>query len=241
MTVVRSTHPAHRAAIWWVATLLVTTMATPAMAQHEEEVAPLIEQLWTRRVRAVQPRKHVKARRFELVAVAGVIPNDPFVVYLPLGLRLAYHLTERWALEVGFAYNLQLDTDLRDYLQDSDAQLRATIRDRQQLRGGASLCWSPVYGKLALGSHVVQLDAFLVGGAGVVRTAQEQGADLPAATRPDFHLGAGLRLFIGRRWLLRLELRQYLFLRPEDQSGGGGGVGLPSEISLGGGILLGGG
>jgi outer membrane beta-barrel protein len=222
--------------------LLLPILAVPraALAQHEEEVAPLLESFWSREVRVVQPRRVEKAGALELSGSVGVIPNDAFLVYIPLGLRLAYHLTERWSLELGFEYNLQADTGLRDYLEENDAQLRARIRDRQQVRACLSAGWSPVYGKLAVGSSVVTFDGYLLGGAGLVSTEGDEAIDLPAAVRPDLHLGAGLRLFFGRRWLVRLELRQYLYLRPEDRSGKGGGVAPATEVALGGGVLLGG-
>jgi outer membrane beta-barrel protein len=211
-----------------------------AAAQHEEAVAPLLDQYWTRDVRVVQPRAVEKAGALELGALVGVIPNDAFLVYVPLGARVAYHLTERWSIEAGFEYNLQFDTGLRAHLEASDAQLRARLRDRQQLRASASLGWSPLFGKLAVAGAVLHFDGYLLGGAGLVRTEAEQALDLPAAVRPDFHLGAGLRLFFSRRWLVRLEYRQYLYVRPEDRSGGGGGVGVASELALCGGVLLGG-
>ena len=223
-----------------VAVGTILTITGEARAQHEEELAPRLEAYWTREVVAVQPRRHPKARRFELLAHAGVIPNDPFVVYVPLGLRAAFHVTEQVALELGFAYNLQADTDLRDYLEENDAQLRARVRDRQQLRAAGTVCWSPVYGKLAVAGAILHLDGHLLAGAGIVRIQAQPLVDLAAATRPDFHLGAGVRLFMGSRWLLRLELRQHVYLRPESGVGGGGGLGFPTEVSLGVGILLGG-
>jgi hypothetical protein len=102
------------------------------------------------------------------------------------------------------------------------------------------LSWSPLYGKVALWGAVLHFDALLEGGGGVVRTEEEASLELEAATRPDFYLGCGLRVFVGGRWLVRLGLRQHLYLRPEDQSGRGGGLGLPTEASVGFGVLLGG-
>jgi outer membrane beta-barrel protein len=220
--------------------VLLALVAGVAHAQHEEAVAPLIEQHWSRSVVVVQPRRVEKARALEVVALAGVIPNDAFLIYIPLGMRAAFHIDERWAVEASLEYHLSADTGLRNYLEESDAQLRARIRDRQELRASASAMWSPAYGKLALGGGVLHFEGYLVGGAGVVRIAEEKTLDQGAAVRPDFHLGAGLRAFLGRRWLLRLEYRQYLFLRPTDGAGRGGGVGWPSEIALCGGLLLGG-
>lgn len=219
---------------------LAMVLPGAALAQHEEQLAPLLAPYWARETVAVQPLAHPKARCFELTAHAGVIPNDPFVVYLPLGIRAGFHLSERWALEIGVSYNLQLDTDLLRYLEDNDAQLGVRARGRQQLRAAATMGWSPVYGKLALGSWILHMDLHLLAGGGIVRTGEAPEVDLGAATRPDFQLGLGMRFFLGGRWLLRLQYRQHLFLRPEDRRGGGGGVGFPSEIGLGVGILLGG-
>jgi len=91
-----------------------------------------------------------------------------------------------------------------------------------------------------VGPRVLHFDGYLVAGAGLVRTEAEESLDLPAAARPDLHLGLGLRLFFGQRWLVRLEYRQYLYVRPEDRSGQGGGIGVASELALCGGVLLGG-
>jgi outer membrane beta-barrel protein len=220
--------------------LSTTLVARSADAQHEEAVAPLLDQHWSRQLVVVQPRSVQKAHALEIVALAGVIPNDAFLVYIPLGVRAAFHIDERWAVEASLEINVWADTGLRSYLEQNDAQLRVRIRDRQQLRASASAMWSPAYGKLALGGGVLHFEGYLVGGAGLVRTAEEPTVGLGAAVRPDFHVGLGLRAFLGRRWLLRLEYRQYLFLRPTDSAGRGGGVGWPSEIALCGGVLLGG-
>lgn len=208
----------------------------PAFAQHEEAVAPLMEQQWAREVVVVQPRTVRKQGALEIAAAVGVIPNDPFVVYLPLGLRLAYHLTEAWALEAGFSYNIQFDSGLQDALTGD-----APVRDRQQLRSALSAVWSPLYGKMAAGrGHVVHFDAYLAAGVGIVRTEAEPTLELSAAVRPDFLLGVGLRVFLSRRWLMRVEYRQYLFLRPRTRAGEGGDAAFPAQLALCVGLLLGG-
>jgi outer membrane beta-barrel protein len=220
--------------------LLVLLGEGTARAQDEEKVAPLLESYWGTEVEVVQPRKVETARTVEIVGLVGVIPNDAFLVYVPVGVRVAYHVGARWALEASTEYNLSVDTGLRSYLEQSDAELRARIRDRQQVRINAGALWSPVYGKVAMGRRVVRFDGYLMGGAGIVRTGEEKTVDLAAAVRPDFHLGAGLRVFLGGRFVARLEYRQYMFLRPQDNLGRGGGVGFPSEIALCAGLLLGG-
>ncbi len=222
---------------WLVSAFLLLGLPGRALAQHEDAVAPLADALWQPPTEVVQARLVEKRRAFELVAFVGVIPNDAFLVYLPLGLRAAYHFSEQWAIELSFEANLSVETGLREYLEQHDAELRARLRDRQQLRSGASAVWSPVYGKLAVGRAVLHFDGYLLGGAGVLRTAEAQEVAQPAAIRPDFHLGAGLRGLFGSRWVVRLELRQYLYVRAHEA---GGGLGAASEIALCAGALLGG-
>jgi outer membrane beta-barrel protein len=216
---------------------LVAGLPAAARAQDEEAVAPLAESFWRPPTEVVQARKVAKARAVELVALLGVIPNDAFLVYLPVGARGAYHFTERWALELSFEYNPAVDTGLRQYLEANDAELRARIRDRQELRAAASAVWSPLYGKVAAGRGVVHFDAYLAAGAGILRLAAQPEVAQPAAIRPDFHLGVGLRAFFGSRFVARFELRQYLYPRPEPA---GQGLGAASELALCAGVLLGG-
>jgi len=211
-----------------------------ARAQDEEAVAPLLRSYESPAVEVVQPRAVEKAGRMELVGLLGVMPNDAFLVYLPVGLRLARHFSERWAVELSAEYIFSFDSGLKRFLEENDAELRARIRDRQQLRFSASALWSPIYGKLAAFGGLLHLDGYLLAGAGVVRTTEEEAIRLDAAVRPDFHLGMGLRAFLGRRWVLRLEFRQHFFLHPEDESGRGGGLGYPSELALCSGLLWGG-
>jgi outer membrane beta-barrel protein len=222
--------------------LVVTDPLFPdlAQAQDEEEVAPLLQSFWTRQVEVIQDRAVEKRRALETIVSIGVIPNDAFLLYIPLALRLAYHLTEQWALELSYEYNLSFDTDLRAFLEENDGALRATIRDRQTFRIDGGVLFSPLYGKLALGRRVLCFDLFFDSGAGVVRTAEEKSIALAAAFRPDFYLGTGLRAFLGRRWVVRLEYRQFFFLRPKDEMGRGGGVGFPAEVALNVGFFLGG-
>jgi outer membrane beta-barrel protein len=219
--------------------LISLLAAAPARAQDEEAVAPLLEERWAPRLEVVQPRLARKARSVELAALFGVIPNDAFLLYLPFGIRVAYHLDERWALELAASYQLAVDTGLRRFLEASDAELRARLRERQQLRASAGALWAPAYGKLAVGGGVLHFDGFLSAGAGIVRTGEEPALALRAAVQPDFRLGAGVRAFLGRRVTLRFEFRQHVFLRPEDDAGHGGGAGFASEISLAAGVLLG--
>jgi outer membrane beta-barrel protein len=221
--------------------ILGLLLARQAQAQDEETVADLLARYRARRIEVVAPRELTKQRAVELEVLIGVIPNDAFLIYLPVGLRLGYHLTERWSVELSGEYYVSFDTGLRTFLEENDAALKARLRDRQQLQLTVGGGWAPVYGKLALGEHVLHLDGYLAVGGGLVHTAEEKTLGQTAAFCPDFYAAAGIRLMLSRRWMMRWEYRQHVFLRPSSSSGQGGGVGFPAEIALLWGVLLGGG
>ncbi len=192
-----------------------------------------------RAVAVVQSRRFPKVGRWELAPFVGVIPNDAFVTHLPVGVRLVRHTSEHSALEVGASGTIDLDTPLREHLLREDANLDATVRDRQRARLDLAWVYSPIYGKFAwLNRRVVYVDVSLVAGAGAVFTEGEQ-IDGAAGIRPELLTGVGLRVFLGRKLSLRFDYRQLVYLRAADGEESGG-VATPSELSVGLGLLFGG-
>jgi outer membrane beta-barrel protein len=194
-----------------------------------------------RHVEVVQKRRYPKAKRLELAAFAGVIPNDAFVIALPAGLRLAWHTSEHAAWELSAAGAVDVDTSLRSFLVSNDANLNAQVRDRQRARVDAAFVWSPIYGKFAwMNRSVVYVDVSLIAGAGAVYTVADylSGA---AGVRPEALVGAAVRVFINRTTSLRFEYRQLAYPRADGPMGEAGGLAFPSELSIGVGFLFGGG
>ncbi|MFH1131499.1 MAG: outer membrane beta-barrel domain-containing protein [Pseudomonadota bacterium] len=226
--------------ILWNICCLLIVLGTPisVFAQNEEDVAPLLDQYWTRRVEAVQSRTFEKKGAFELVGLAGVIPNDSLIVYVPVGVRAAYHFTEQWAVEASFEYAVPIHTGLRNSLEKNAPNIWLGVD--QGIRGSLDVLWSALYGKVAAGRNVLQFDLYFLAGAGIVSTLDRATQGLLSAVRPDFNFGTGIRTFWGDRWVIRLEYRQYLYLQPKSISGEGGGIGVPSELILCAGLLLGG-
>ncbi len=222
-----------------LALAFVTTLLLTSVAHGQEKTDPRYWQ-GRRQVGVVQKRKYPKARAFELAVYAGVIPNDAFVLHLPVGARATYHLSERFAWEGSASFAFDVDTSLRSFLMDEDANLSAQVRDRQRARVDAGILWSPLYGKIAwMNSSVIYLDVFATAGGGAVYTvADDIGRD--ASLRPEVYLGLGLRVFLSRALSLRLEYRQLAYLRVDDPSGESGGLATPSELSIGLGFLFGG-
>jgi outer membrane beta-barrel protein len=230
----------------------VMASAQVAAAQEEEQVAPEgpqapipsngeelgsgdvdgdLQLYWggRRALRPVVERRHVKEGRFEAAVFGGIVPNDAFLNYVPVGLRLDYHFTESLALEVAGSYLLGSDTELNTFLQDQRSRLDPLL-DLQEWRGNVAVAWSPFYGKLALLQRKLShFDINLVAGGGVVSTVAPEGAvgESGGGIKPEGMLGMGFRLFMSRSVAVRLDYRQYLFPKSDQ------GVALPSEFTLG--------
>lgn len=214
------------------------SLSTPAEAQAFERA---LERRWTRtrEVYVVAERLYPKAHRFEMGFFVGTLPNDPFLVYLAGGARLAWHFNEQIALEVSGAYTHGFDTGLRTSLHDQDALVTAQIRDRVLGRMDLALLWSPIYGKFALSNRRVgHFDLYFLLAASGLWAEKNDALSLNGGPWGGGGLGVGFRFFLTRLISLRVEFRQ----RVEVREGVGDSslrVAYPSEINLGLSFLLG--
>lgn len=206
-------------------------------AVPDAELSPFLPY---RQVSVVQKRRYPKQGAMELEVFAGVIPNDAFVVHVPVGVRVSKHLSEHMGVELSASVAADVDTALRDFLEEEDVHLSAQVRDRQRARGSAGLLWSPIYGKFAwMNAHVTYVEAFFAAGLGAVLTTMA-GLDGTDGIRPEAYVGTGLRLFLSPRASARLEVRQHVYPRADGPEAEDGGIATPSELSLGLGFLFGG-
>lgn len=227
----------------WTIVLALSVVATgvgaPAFAQQaaEDEAAPTLEQdldtFWAeqRRVRVLQRRLYQTDGEFQLTLYAGVVPNDPFLKYFPLGGRFGYHLSESIAVELSGAYMLDTQTELADFL-DEEGDVSVFLRDIQKWRANIAVLWSPIYGKFSfLGTKLAHFDWYFGAGVGVLGAENSPSNDLANFTvgvKPEVVLATGWNLHLHQNWALRIDYRQFIFQKEA------GGVAMPSEISLGG-------
>ncbi len=230
-----------------VAAVLLALAPSPASAKTStdkemgDELERDLEKKWgrTRAVQVVVDRLYPKASRFELDIFFGVLPNDAFQLYLNPGLRMAWHFNEQWALELGGAYSLGVDTGLRRQLEEDDALIQARTRDQVIARFGLAVVWSPIYGKFAwVNSKVAHFDMYFLFEAGGVYSEGEQTLGLEGGVWPEVGLGLGMRFFLSRIVSLRFEFRQRLAVR-EGLGEDAIRLAYPSEISLGLAFVLG--
>ncbi len=188
-----------------------------------------------RKVKVVQKRLFEKDGRLEFTPYGGVVPNDDFIVYVPVGARLGYHFSEAFTVEGSFAYAIEQQTDLRTFLEEEKILKRADIQEIVKMYYNVNLLWSPIYGKISLlGLKLSHFETYVGMGVGLFHT-KEIPADNPTGNDAN-KLGAntvfGFRWFITDMFNVRTDYRQYFFEKFK------GGVSIPVELTLGVGVTI---
>jgi outer membrane beta-barrel protein len=159
--------------------------------------------------RAAEPQAQVvQERRFqqthEVSASFGVLPLDAFEKGITFGGAYTWHPSSLFGWEVvHFRYALGVETRLNEEL--AALSVGPTPFETVQFYGTSNLVFKPVYGKLAvLNRQVIWSEAFVTLGAGVGR--------LTVTTRPVLEAGLGVRVYGGKRFSARVDIRDALFL-----------------------------
>ena len=142
----------------------------------------------------------------ELSFSLGALPLDAFAKGMTIQGAYAYHFSHLIAWELlGGMYSFNFDTGLEEELNrrfdvqpEKEGQLQALIHSNFVLK--------PLYGKLAVINDVL-LSAEMYFVAGPILGFFEGGA-VPFG----FDYGAGLRMFIGRYFSIKFDIRDYMLL-----------------------------
>jgi outer membrane beta-barrel protein len=213
-------------------------VAGPAFADEgeaEQETEVLDERLkkyWgtkMRDVQVLQKRTHRKETRWEFEVMSGVIPNDEFTTYIPLGGRLDYFFSEDFGAELWGNYLVRVPSDLKDFLeQNFNQSLLVELPQQLQWLSGANFLWSPIHGKLGfLTEKLFHFDAHVAFGVGAVGTTVTKLQRNESKVDIAGNVGLGLRFFLSENVALRYDYRQYFY------AADGGGLSHPVELTLG--------
>ncbi len=164
------------------------------------------------RIKAVSRKTFLKAGRFELQPNVMMTVNDSFFRSFALSGRLAWHLNDSFALEIGGAYIppfLVQKLDPVDQLREGLALINAD--NKPFALADVGLTFSPLYGKVALlGDSIINFDGFLSAGVGATF---DNGVDL---VHPTMNVGFGARVFLTRWLVIRGDVRDYIY--PQDKA-----------------------
>ncbi len=164
------------------------------------------------RIKAVSRKTFLKSGRFELQPNVMMTVNDSFFRSFALSGRVAWHLNDAFALELGGGYIppfLVQKLDPVDQLREGLALINAD--NKPFALADVGLTFSPLYGKVALlGDSIINFDGFLSAGVGATF---DNGNDL---VHPTMDVGIGARIFLTRWLVVRADLRDYIY--PQDKA-----------------------
>lgn len=205
--------------------------------EYEEGVRADLAKVWgaKRQVSVVQRRLYTKDSRIEVTPFTGVIPNDDFIVYYPSGLRVGYHISEAFTVELSGTFAPESSSDLGNFLTETVQLKRADIQETFSSFYTANVLWAPAYGKISLlGTKLTHFETYLGIGFGLfaTRNVPEDNPDGEEEMKPAGNTVLGFRWFISDMFNIRTEYRQHFFQKF------GGGVSIPVELSLGLGVTI---
>jgi outer membrane beta-barrel protein len=137
-------------------------------------------------VAVIQRRFLPKTGRFEISGNVFTNLNNPFFNAFGAGLRAAYYIREKYAIEGLFTFNSTSSRQVTDDLAKSPPDGRGITTDNVLTSKGyfgASLKWNPIYGKITwLNKTIVPFDLNFNIGGGMTRLDNDENA-------PTIHFG----------------------------------------------------
>jgi len=198
----------------------------PAVQEERTALDKDLDKVWgkERDVKVIQKRVFEKDQRHEIGVLLGIIPNDSFFNYFPVGLRYDYFFNESVAIELSGAYVPAVDTNLRkDLLKFSGNAISSVqIPERVKWYAGVNAYWAPVHGKISIfNAKLTSFDIGLLVGIGAIGSDTYNNLKKKWETRYSYsgkvplnfqaNLGLGLHLFLTDYLALRLDYRHYIF------------------------------
>lgn len=150
-------------------------------------------------IAVIQKRYLPKTNRFEISALGFTNINNPFFNNLGVGVKAAYHFTEKWGIEgIGNWFSVAARQVTKDLEEKAHVIAANTVTARSFL--GGAIKWSPIYGKVSLlNESIVPFDISFSLGGGVTSTEETSG-------EPTVHLGTSQNFAISKSWSFRWDI-----------------------------------
>jgi len=179
----------------------LASWATPASADcvDDAEKKRLIE---AKRGRRTDERDFVTQGRHELTLQGGYYVSDLLDGTFIVGAAYTYHLTEDVGIEASFGYS-QVRSSVAARLEKDRGVTVLPKEDRVYLVF-TDLLWAPIHGKMRVfADTIVHFDIHGAVGVGIIDNATSYGAA--------GQFGIGTKLFLGKSWAVRLDVRDHLY------------------------------
>ncbi|MBS1149009.1 MAG: hypothetical protein H6Q89_707 [Myxococcaceae bacterium] len=164
---------------------------TPDRKPVKANDGPAVERDITQedRVKSVQRKLYLKRGRFELAPYVLLTVNDPYYTKMGGAIRAAFYPADSLALSVRGSYLAVIPSDdVKIAKRVFQSRIFYSVPNWSVM---GNFEWSPFYGKVSFFNSILHLDAYVLGGMGVVYTETSR---LPDRTvNPAADLGLGFR------------------------------------------------
>lgn len=203
--------------------LALLTALLPLVAFAQEDASLGLPDPSVLRVHVVEKRPFTEAGRWEASLFGVTQVNPKFTVHAGVSGELSYHLRENLAAQVGVSWfplsrQSALSEEILTKAAEAPVSAEAFLLQAAALLG---LELMPVYGKLdVFDGKILRLGGYVNAGLGVAKTRLQLRPSTDPVTgrsfgdtgyRPIASLGAGLRVFLGERLTVRVELRDLAY------------------------------
>ena len=203
----------------WTSQALAQPAAGPSLSTADLDTAPVDARLdlyWGKkqRLKALERANNPRGARHEFTLFGGVVPNEAFFSYYPVGARYSYFLSDDFGLEAWGAYTVTSDSELNTFITkelgngiiEPDA-----IPPTMLFMAGASFIWSPIHGKFAfLTTKLTHFDLYTLAGASLFGVEQQSSSE-GLQIKPGGHVGLGIRIQFLKWFAARFEYRQHFY------------------------------
>lgn len=182
-------------------------------------------------IAVIQKRYLPKTNRFELSALGFTNINNPFFNNLGVGVKAAYHFTEKWGIEgVGSWFSVAARQVTKDLEEKAHVTAANTVTARSFM--GGAVKWSPIYGKISLlNESIVPFDISFSLGGGVTSTEEASG-------EPTIHLGTSQNFALSKSWSFRWDMMWNFYEATAIDSAGNKGKIAQNDLFIGLGVSL---
>lgn len=202
--------------------ILLLGTSTPARALQGGEDASTLP--------ALLNKQSGLSRAFQVSALFSTTLATKFTESTGATLNVQYNFVDQFGLELTgglFASDeAQILSEIREQLAVSDdGPQDPRVSDMHQMQWLVSLnaIWIPIYGKISFASEWnPSFDIYFLAGGGVIGTsrgiatgANVQPDESENEVTPQFNFGGGFRLFLLPDFGLRIDVRNYVYLDPD--------------------------
>jgi len=158
------------------------------------------------KIKVVQEKEFTKDGRFELGFDLGYISGDWDNV-MTVGARASFHFNEYLALRGRFLYGVvPMAKDTRNQVEDTKDGLNSSVSSSTMtLTGGASVVFSPIYGKVSVfGNMIPKYDLNISLGAFFYQTNLEYNKKSETSKNIAIKPGVEAKVFLNKNFTLNL-------------------------------------